>query len=80
MLDATADDLPPSLLEAGGVDLVLLQFSLSAVAPKDMMRVARLAERALRPGGKLLFRDYGRYYGMPCYTAVGFSWLCSRFR
>lgn len=62
MLDATVDDLPPSVLEGGGVDLVLLQFSLSAVAPKDMMRVAELAERALRPGGKLLFRDYGRYY------------------
>eukprot|EP00904_Undaria_pinnatifida_P011103 jgi/Undpi1/7122/HiC_scaffold_22.g09596.m1 len=61
VLDATVDDLPPSLLEGGGVDLVLLQFSLSAVAPKDMMRVARLAERALRPGGKLLFRDYGRH-------------------
>ncbi|CAN0145267.1 unnamed protein product, partial [Laminaria digitata] len=61
VLDATVDDLPPGLLEGGGVDLVLLQFSLSAVAPKDMVRVAKLAERALRPGGKLLFRDYGRH-------------------
>lgn len=39
------------------------QFSLSAMAPKDMAAVARLVERALKPGGKLLVRDYGRY---PC--------------
>ncbi|CAM9611242.1 unnamed protein product [Ectocarpus sp. 6 AP-2014] len=61
VLDATADDLPPSVLEDGGVDLVLLQFSLSAVAPKDMATVARLIETALKPGGKLLVRDYGRH-------------------
>ncbi|CAM9558044.1 unnamed protein product [Ascophyllum nodosum] len=61
VLDATVDDLPAAVLEGGGVDLVLLQFSMSAVAPKDMRRVALLAERALRPGGKLLLRDYGRH-------------------
>lgn len=60
VLDATTDDLPLCVTEDGGVDLVLLQFSLSAVAPKDMARVARLVERALKPGGKLLVRDYGR--------------------
>ena len=60
VLDATVDDLPAAVLEGGGVDLVLLQFSMSAVASKDMRRVALLAERALRPGGKLLLRDYGR--------------------
>lgn len=40
--------------------MVLLQFSLSAVAVGDMGRVAGLAERALKPGGKLFLRDYGR--------------------
>lgn len=60
MLDARSDELPEAVLEAGGVDLVLLQFSISAVAVSDMGRVARLVERALRPGGKLLLRDYGR--------------------
>lgn len=54
------------MLESGGVDLVLLQFSISAVAPKDMARVARLVDQALRPGGKLLLRDYGRYCSINC--------------
>lgn len=60
MLDATSDELPLCVSEDGGVDLVLLQFSLSAVAPKDMAAVARLVEKALKPGGQLLVRDYGR--------------------
>lgn len=55
------------MLESGGVDFVLLQFSISAVAPKDMARVARLVEQALRPGGKLLLRDYGRCYYIMAY-------------
>ncbi|CAM9581213.1 unnamed protein product [Pylaiella littoralis] len=61
VLDATSDELPLCVSEDGGVDLVLLQFSLSAVAPKDMAAVARLVEKALKPGGQLLVRDYGRH-------------------
>lgn len=34
---------------------------MSAMAPKDMAAAARLVDRALKPGGKLLVRDYGRY-------------------
>lgn len=41
--------------------MVLLQFSMSAVPLSKMGRVARLAERALKPGGKVFLRDYGRY-------------------
>eukprot|EP00752_Nemacystus_decipiens_P003279 g3035.t1 len=61
VLDATSDPLPACVLEGGGVDLVLLQFSLSAMAPKDMAAAARLVDKALKPGGKLLVRDYGRH-------------------
>eukprot|EP00903_Cladosiphon_okamuranus_P015047 g13920.t1 len=61
VLDATSDTLPACVLEDGGVDLVLLQFSLSSMAPKDMAAAARLVDRALKPGGKLLLRDYGRH-------------------
>lgn len=43
------------------VDCVVLIFVLSALQPEVMTAtVARLA-RLLRPGGVLLFRDYGRY-------------------
>lgn len=60
VLDATKDELPSCFSEDGGVDMILLQFSISAVSPKDMEKVAQLVERALKPGGKLFIRDYGR--------------------
>ena len=34
---------------------------LSALAPETMAAVAGKLARKLRPGGSLLFRDYGRY-------------------
>ncbi|CAM9153748.1 unnamed protein product [Discosporangium mesarthrocarpum] len=61
VVDATKDSLPPSVYIDGGVDLVLLQFCLSAVAPQQMAQVAQVAAGALKPGGKILLRDYGRY-------------------
>lgn len=60
MVDATSDDVPEGVFEGGGVDMVLLQFSISAIAVAHMGKVARLAEKALKPGGKLFLRDYGR--------------------
>lgn len=58
--DLTTDDLFENL-EEGSVDLASLIFVLSAVTPEKWSHVARVAYRALRPGGVLLFRDYGRY-------------------
>lgn len=42
-------------------DLVLLMFVLSAISPEYHEKVIRKISRVLKPGGKLLIRDYGRY-------------------
>ena len=47
---------PPS-----SFDFVLLLFVLSAVPPAKASLVAQRLGRLLKPGGMLLFRDYGRY-------------------
>ncbi|XP_049888001.1 tRNA N(3)-methylcytidine methyltransferase METTL6 [Pectinophora gossypiella] len=58
--DLTTDDLFENVPE-GSVDLASLIFVLSAIHPASWSKVANVAFRALRPGGVLLFRDYGRY-------------------
>mmetsp|Transcript_26622 Transcript_26622/g.37498 ORF Transcript_26622/g.37498 Transcript_26622/m.37498 type:complete len:379 (+) Transcript_26622:127-1263(+) len=47
----------------GIADICLMLFCLSAVPPKDenMERAACHAAKVLKPGGILVFRDYGRY-------------------
>lgn len=45
----------------GSFDAVLVLFMASALAPEDHPRVFAAAAAALRPGGTLLFRDYGAY-------------------
>jgi methyltransferase-like protein 6 len=52
------DDLP---VEASSADLVLCMFVLSAIAPQHLREVFCKLYRTLKPGGKLLFRDYGRF-------------------
>lgn len=58
--DLTTEDLFDNVLE-GSVDIASLIFVLSAIQPASWHHVARIAFKALRPGGLLLFRDYGRY-------------------
>lgn len=58
--DLTTDDLFEKVAE-GSVDMTSLIFVLSAINPTSWAHVAKVAFRALRPGGLLLFRDYGRY-------------------
>lgn len=58
--DVTTNEL---LVHVGedSVDITSLIFVLSAIHPDAWGKVARVAWRALKPGGVLLFRDYGRY-------------------
>ncbi|KAK9735253.1 hypothetical protein RND81_04G194000 [Saponaria officinalis] len=55
----------PSMKEGacclGGVDFVTLVFTLSAVPPERMAAAIMECFSVLKPGGLLLFRDYGLY-------------------
>ncbi|GLI77314.1 hypothetical protein PoHVEF18_005603 [Penicillium ochrochloron] len=55
----TEDSLPPGLGE-GSVDVVVLIFIFSALNPDQWNRALRNIWRVLKPGGCVLFRDYGR--------------------
>ncbi|KAJ4301020.1 hypothetical protein N0V90_003109 [Kalmusia sp. IMI 367209] len=51
--------LPPGL-EEGSVDVVLMIFIFSALNPSQWDQAVRNIWRVLKPGGQVLFRDYGR--------------------
>jgi tRNAThr (cytosine32-N3)-methyltransferase len=51
--------LPPGLTE-NSVDVVLMIFIFSALNPKQWDQAVRNVWRVLKPGGQVLFRDYGR--------------------
>lgn len=57
--DAAGDVLPPGL-EAGSVDLIVMIFIFSALSPNQWAQAVRNVHTLLKPGGELLFRDYGR--------------------
>lgn len=54
-----SDSLPPGLGE-GSVDVVVLIFIFSALNPNQWDQALRNVHRVLKPGGQVLFRDYGR--------------------
>uniref|UniRef100_A0A3Q3MW49 tRNA N(3)-cytidine methyltransferase n=1 Tax=Labrus bergylta TaxID=56723 RepID=A0A3Q3MW49_9LABR len=56
--DLTKDDLTENVPE-GAVDVVTLLFVLSAVHPDKMKLALQNISRVLKPGGVVLFRDYG---------------------
>lgn len=61
-LPAPAADSPAGSPFAGlDADAALLVFTLSALLPHEMPAMLRHATAALRPGGRLLLRDYGRW-------------------
>lgn len=57
--DVAAQELPPDL-EEGSVDVAILIFIFSALSPKEWARAVHNVHRLLKPGGSVLFRDYGR--------------------
>lgn len=57
--DEENNGLPPGLTE-GSVDVVILIFIFSALAPSQWDQAIRNVYRVLKPGGLVLFRDYGR--------------------
>jgi tRNAThr (cytosine32-N3)-methyltransferase len=53
------EPLPPGV-EEGSVDVVVLIFIFSALHPGQWAQAVRNVWRALKPGGEVCFRDYGR--------------------
>lgn len=45
----------------GSLDIIVLIFVLSALRPSEWPQAARNVHRLLKPGGLVLFRDYGRH-------------------
>jgi tRNAThr (cytosine32-N3)-methyltransferase len=57
--DVAGTDLPPGLTE-GSTDVVIMIFVFSALAPPQWEQAVRNVYKILKPGGCVLFRDYGR--------------------
>ena len=59
--DLASSDAPlPPGVEKKSVDIVLLIFIFSALAPSQWAQAVRNVYNLLKPGGQVLFRDYGR--------------------
>jgi len=58
-VDGEAFSLPPNL-GAASVDIVILIFIFSALAPSQWTQALRNIDAVMKPGGEVLFRDYGR--------------------
>ena len=50
----------PLGVAAGSVDIAILVFTFSALVPTQWAQAVRNVWRCLKPGGEVLFRDYGR--------------------
>lgn len=57
--DVAGETLPPDLGEAS-VDVAVMVFVFSALAPSQWARAVDNVYRVLKPGGLVCFRDYGR--------------------
>lgn len=56
---STTETLPLGI-EEGSIDVVLLIFIFSALSPAQWDQAVRNVWKALKPGGEVCFRDYGR--------------------
>ncbi|KAI9796023.1 MAG: hypothetical protein M1833_006531 [Piccolia ochrophora] len=57
--DVAGNNLPPGLV-SGTVDIVLMIFVFSALSPMQWVQAIWNVHQMLKPGGEVLFRDYGR--------------------
>lgn len=57
--DAASDNLPESMKE-NSVDVIIMIFIFSALNPAQWQQTLKNIRRLLKPGGFVLFRDYGR--------------------
>ncbi|KAK9471887.1 S-adenosyl-L-methionine-dependent methyltransferase [Dipodascopsis tothii] len=51
----------PAGVEPHSIDFIILIFVFSALAPDQWAQAVANIDRLLKPGGEVLFRDYGRY-------------------
>lgn len=51
----------PDDLEENSVDIVIMVFVFSALHPDQWKHAVNNLQKLLKPGGEILFRDYGRY-------------------
>ena len=58
---SSLSSLPPTVSLREKADIVTLLFCLSALSPTDQRTAAQNMMLLLKPGGVLVFRDYGRY-------------------
>jgi len=58
--DITKEDILNEI-QASSVDIITLIFVLSAIDPHNYANIARTLFMLLKPGGYILFRDYGLY-------------------
>ncbi|KAH9940784.1 methyltransferase [Epithele typhae] len=58
--DLSSPSLPPGL-EPGSLDIIVLIFVMSALHPEEWANAVANVHKLLKPGGLVLFRDYGRY-------------------
>lgn len=59
--DVAEVDIPTEEIPDASIDIITLIFVLSAIPPEKHANVLRRLLRVLKPGGKILFRDYGLY-------------------